>query len=81
MQINRKISIFVVPNNTTDAMKYTELHKIILLNGWTEIPGRGKGSHKRYTKDGKIYTVPFHKGKEIGNSFAKGILKDLGITQ
>lgn len=62
-------------------MKYTELHKIILQNGWTEIPGRGKGSHKRYQKDGRVYTVPFHKGKEIGNDFAKGILKDLGITQ
>ena len=29
-------------------MKYTELHRIILQNGWTELPGRGKGSHKEY---------------------------------
>ena len=35
----------------------------------------------RYMKDGKVYTVPFHKGKEIGNDFAKKILKDLGITK
>ena len=60
-------------------MKYTELHKIIQRNGWTQIPSKGKGSHTRYTKDGKIYTVPFHKGKEIGNDFAKKILKDLSI--
>lgn len=52
-------------------MKQTELHKIIARNGWVLIPGNGKGSHTRYTKDGKIYTVPFHKGKEIDNDFAK----------
>ena len=60
-------------------MKYSELHKIIRENGWALIPGRGKGSHARYSKDGKIYTVPFHNGKEIGNDFAKKILKDMGI--
>jgi predicted RNA binding protein YcfA (HicA-like mRNA interferase family) len=60
-------------------MKMTELHRIILQSGWVEIPGRGKGSHKRYKKDGKIYTVPYHKGKEIGNDFAKRLLKELGI--
>ena len=43
------------------------------------LPKKGKGSHARYTKDGRIYTVPFHKGKEIDNDFAKKILKDLGI--
>ena len=43
------------------------------------MPDKGKGSHVRYTKDGKVYTVPFHKGKEIGNDFAKKILKTMGI--
>lgn len=60
-------------------MKMTELHKIIIRSGWIPLPDRGKGSHVRYTKDGKIYTVPFHKGKEIGNDFAKRILKEMGI--
>lgn len=60
-------------------MKYTELHRIILQNGWTELPGRGKGRHKVYEKDGKRYTVPFHAGKEISNRFAKQLLKGLGI--
>ena len=60
-------------------MKISELHRIIRQNGWTPLPGKGKGSHVRYVKDGKIYTVPFHKSKEIDNGFAKKILKDLGI--
>ncbi len=60
-------------------MKSTELHRIITRNGWVLLPKKGKGSHTRYTKDGRIYTVPFHKGKEIDNDFAKKILKDLGI--
>ena len=61
------------------SMKYTELHRLITKNGWVELPKRGKGSHKRYVKDGTVYTVPFHKGKEIGNDFAKKILQEMGI--
>ena len=60
-------------------MKITELHRIIRQHGWAPLPNRGKGSHVRYVKDNKIYTVPYHKGKEIDNEFAKKILKDLGI--
>ncbi|MBP5397147.1 MAG: type II toxin-antitoxin system HicA family toxin [Bacteroidales bacterium] len=60
-------------------MKISELHKLIAGAGWVLIPKRGKGSHRRYQKNGKIYTVPFHKGKEIDNRFARKILKDLGI--
>lgn len=58
-------------------MKVTELHEIISANGWAKI--RQEGSHIRYEKDGKRYTVPFHKGKEIDNNFARTILKDMGI--
>lgn len=58
-------------------MKVTELHAIISSAGWKKI--RQEGSHIRYEKDGKRYTVPFHKGKEIDNNFAKKILKDMGI--
>lgn len=60
-------------------MKFTELHRIIVRNGWTKVQNKGKGSHCRYEKDGKIYTVPFHGAKEIDNRFANKILKDLGI--
>jgi len=62
-------------------MKVSELHQIISRNGWVLLPGQGKGSHLKYEKDGKRYTVPFHKGKEINNAFAKRILKDLGIHE
>lgn len=61
-------------------MKYTELHRIIQKNHWKPLPERGKGSHVRYEKDGKIFTVPFQKGKEIDNDFAKRILKELKIN-
>ncbi len=50
-------------------MKVSELHKIISQNGWVFV--RQEGSHIRYEKDGKRYTVPFHKGKEIDNNFAR----------
>ena len=60
-------------------MKNAELHRILRRNGWIEIPGRGKGSHKVYEKEGKHYTVPCHPGREINNRFAQKILKDLGI--
>lgn len=62
-------------------MKVSELHKIISRNGWTLLPGQGKGSHLKYEKDGKRYTVPFHRGEEISNAFARRILKDLGIHE
>lgn len=62
-------------------MKYSELHRIIRRNHWRPVPERGKGSHVRYEKNGRIYTVPFHKGREIDNEFAKKILKELGINQ
>lgn len=60
-------------------MKFTELHRIIREHGWRPLPDRGKGSHIRYEKDGKRYTVPFHKGKEIPNSFANILLRQMGI--
>ncbi len=60
-------------------MKFSELHRIITAHGWVLLPQKGKGSHRRYTKEGRIYTVPFHKGKEIGNDFAKRLLKDMGL--
>ena len=60
-------------------MKYSELHRIIIRHGWTLVSGRGKGSHMMYMKDGKLKTVPFHNGKEIGNHLAVKILKSLNI--
>ena len=73
---NRIFSIFA---NLNLNMKITELHRIIRQNGWIPLPRRGKGSHVRYVKDGRIYTVPKQKSKEIDNFFAKKILKALEI--
>lgn len=61
-------------------MKASELHRIIQKNGWEQVPGRGKGSHIVYQKEGKKCVVPFHKGKEIYDDFAKRILKEMGIN-
>ena len=62
-------------------MKYTELHKIIIANGWVLIPGRGKGGHRMYMKNGLVYPVPYHGSAEIQNYFAKKILKEMGIDK
>ena len=53
-------------------MKVTELHQIISRYGWILV---------KYEKNGVRYVVPFHKGKEIPNYFARKILKDLGIDE
>lgn len=63
------------------SMKVTELHQIISRYGWILEKGQGKGNHLKYEKNGVRYVVPFHKGKEIPNNFAKKILKDLGIDE
>lgn len=62
-------------------MKFKEFHRIIQQNGWTVLPKKGKGSHIRYTKNGVIYTVPYHGSKEMDNVFVKKILKEMGIEQ
>ena len=61
-------------------MKYSELHRILKANGWVLVSVRGKGSHRIYVKDGFSYVVPFHGAKEIGNDFAKKILKEMGVV-
>lgn len=78
---NRILSIFASAKAIEWDMKYNELHRIILRNGWSLLPEKGKGSLRRYTKNGRIYTVPDHGSKEIDNAIAKKILKNLGINQ
>lgn len=45
-------------------MKSSELHKLIVQNGWKVL--RQSGSHIIYEKDGLHYPVPFHGSKEVG---------------
>lgn len=60
-------------------MKYSELHKLLRVNGWILDSSRGKGSHRVYKKGDMSYVVPYQGAKEIGNDFVKRILKDMGI--
>jgi predicted RNA binding protein YcfA (HicA-like mRNA interferase family) len=40
-----------------------------------------RGSHRYYVKDGRIITIPAHKGKTLGKGLASKIItKDMGIT-
>ena len=50
-------------------MKSSELHRLILKNGWRSI--RQAGSHVIYEKDGKTVSVPFHGSKEMGSGIAR----------
>ena len=60
-------------------MKYAELHRILIQNGWIRVQGKGKGSHVWYVKHGKYCVVPYHGSHEISIGLAKKILKDIGI--
>ena len=57
-------------------MKSSELHRLILKNGWRSI--RQAGSHVIYEKDGKTVSVPFHGSKEMGSGIARRLLPDNG---
>ena len=37
------------------------------------------GSHYIYEKDGRIYPIPYHGSKEMGEGLRKKIMKDLGL--
>ena len=56
-------------------MRFREVEKLILQDGWYEI--KQVGSHHQYkhpTKPGKV-TIPEHKGKDINLQVVKSILK------
>ena len=52
--------------------------KILLLLGFEEV--RQKGSHKQFKHlDGRLTTVPFHKGKDISPLLLRQILIDIKV--
>ncbi len=59
-------------------MKSSEFHRFLRNNGWIHI--RTKGSHYIYEKDGRIYPVPYHGSKEMGEGLRQKIIKDLGLN-
>jgi len=58
-------------------MKYNELHRLVLRNGW--IVRRQKGSHVIYEMDGRTYPVPDHGSKEISKPVEVKIKKEMGL--
>ena len=59
-------------------MRFTELEKLVLADGWTF--KNAKGSHYHYihpTKPGKV-TIPHHSG-DIALIAVKSILKQAGL--
>lgn len=61
------------------ALKPQQVIKILRALGFEEI--RQRGSHKQFRhQDGRITTVPFHKGRDISPTLLRQIAKDIGIT-
>ena len=73
------VSDVVLYNHKEVEMRFREVEKMILQDGWYEI--RQVGSHHQYkhpTKPGKV-TIPEHKGKDINLQVVKSILKQAGL--
>ena len=58
-------------------MKSSELHRLILKNGWQKV--RQAGSHVIYEKDGKVVSVPYHGAKEMGTGIANKFIRGMGL--
>jgi predicted RNA binding protein YcfA (HicA-like mRNA interferase family) len=58
-------------------MKSSELHRLILQNGWIFL--RSSGSHFIYEKNTKRYPVPYHGSKEVGKGIEKKIRKEMKL--
>jgi predicted RNA binding protein YcfA (HicA-like mRNA interferase family) len=60
-------------------LKPQEVVTILNRLGFKEV--RQRGSHKQYRHpDGRITTVPFHKGRDISPVLLKQIAEDIGLT-
>lgn len=58
-------------------MKSSELHRLILKNGWKVL--RQTGSHVIYEKDGRGYPVPYHGSKEVHKGIEIKIKREMGL--
>lgn len=64
---------------TLPVLKPQEVVKILSLLGFFEV--RQRGSHKQFRHaDGRVTTVPFHKGKDIAPMLLRKIAADVGLT-
>jgi predicted RNA binding protein YcfA (HicA-like mRNA interferase family) len=60
-------------------LKPKEVEKVLKSLGFVEV--RQRGSHKQYRhSDGRLTTVPFHKGRDISPTLLRKIVSDIGMT-
>ena len=60
-------------------LKPQEVVRILHALGFEEV--RQRGSHKQFRHaDGRVTTVPFHKGRDISPSLLRKIAQDVGLT-
>ena len=60
-------------------VRFREVEKILLDDGWYEVGQKGSHHHYKHpTKPGKI-PVPEHGGKDINPSIVKKIFKQAGL--
>lgn len=70
---------FITFDLLRDAMKYSELFRLLKINGWFLV--RQSGSHvimAHPEKPNKI-VIPFHASKEVKKGLLSSILKDADI--
>lgn len=59
-------------------MKSSELHRLILKNGWQKV--RQAGSHVIYEKNGvRSKPVPYHGSDEVGHKTEKEVRRGMGL--
>ena len=60
-----------------------EMNKLLEENGYEEVRGAGKGSHKKFYKQDtkKTIIVPQHGKKELKKGLEHSILKQAGIEK
>ena len=59
-------------------LKPQEVVQILRGLGFEEV--RQRGSHKQFRHaDGRVTTVPFHKGRDISPSLLRKIAQDIGL--
>jgi predicted RNA binding protein YcfA (HicA-like mRNA interferase family) len=59
-------------------LKPQEVVQILRALGFDEV--RQRGSHKQFRHaDGRVTTVPFHKGRDISPTLLRKIAQDIGL--
>ncbi len=60
-------------------LKPSEVVSVLKSLGFEEV--RQRGSHKQFRHlDGRMTTVPFHKGRDISPILLRQIVKDIGLS-